>query len=318
MHTHRIGRLLLAVGVALAIGCGGCGGCGKRTEEIKIDGSSTVYLITEKVASEFKKTHPNVNITVGISGTGGGFKKFAAGETDISDASRAIKEAEAQKCKEHGIDYVELKVALDGLAVIIHKENDWAKEMTVEQLKKIWHPNKDGFQNAEKWSDVDPSWPKEKILLFGAGSDSGTFDYFTEAINGKEKVCRSDYQASEDDNQTIKGVTGNKYGMGFLGVAYYEAHKDQLKAVAVAPKKGDPFVLPTSENVLKGTYKPLSRPLFIYVKKTSLKQPVIQEFCKFYLRRDDLVEQVKYVKLPEEDQLSQQKKLDEAIAALGK
>lgn len=291
-------------------------GCGRSSEEVKIDGSSTVYLITEKVAAEFKKNHPQVNISVGISGTGGGFKKFANGETDISDASRAIKDSEKEKCKANNIDFLELQVALDGLAVIIHKDNDWAEKMTVEQLKKIWHPNKDGFKNAEKWSDVDPKWPDHKIELYGAGTDSGTFDYFTEAINGKEKVCRPDYGASEDDNTTIKGVTGNKYAMGFLGVAYYEAHRDQLKAVAVADKSGDPFMLPTKENVLDGTYKPLSRPLFIYVKKDSLKRPAIQDFCKFYLRRADLVEAVKYVQLPEEIQMLQQKKLDDAIEAV--
>jgi phosphate transport system substrate-binding protein len=284
--------------------------------EIKIDGSSTVYLITEAMVSEFKKLHPDVKCTVGISGTGGGFKKFIAGETDINDASRAIKDKEASDCKARGIAYVELQVAWDGLAVIVHKDNTWAAKMTVEQLKKIWHPDTKDFKNAKKWSDVEPSWPGEEIQLYGAGPDSGTFDYFTEAINGKEKVCRTDYTASEDDNTTINGVERNKNAIGFLGLAYYEAHKDKLRVVHVKAAGGKEFVEPTLQTVLSRKYTPLGRPLFIYVRTTSLKRPEIKEFTEFYLRRGDLVGAAKYVPLSALQQRLQQKKLETVLGTL--
>jgi len=314
---------VLGAAAAVLIGCNGGTGTNAKTGgtatqggkdltgEIKIDGSSTVYLITEAVAANFKKTHPKVNTTVGISGTGGGFKKFYNGETDIQDASRAIKPPEVEKCKENKIDYVELQVAWDGLAVIINPENTWAKNMTVAQLRKMWHP--EGQQTIKKWKDIDPTWPDEEMKLYGAGPDSGTFDYFTEVINGKEKECRTDYQGSEDDHNIIKGVEGNKFACGFLGVAYYEQHKAKLGVVAVAEKEGAPFVLPTKENVLAGKYKPLGRPLFIYVKLPSLKRPEIQEFARFYLRRDDLVESVKYVKMDAVQQAESNKRLEDAI-----
>lgn len=307
---------LFLLAVLLPAGCSGCGkggGGGGSTDEIKIDGSSTVAPITKKVFDEFTKKQgfEKVNVSIAISGTGGGFKKFSAGETDISNASRAIKPAEKEACDKNKIDYLELKVGIDGLAVIIHPDNTWAEKMTVAQLKKIWHPD----TAAKKWSDVDTKWPPETIRLFGPGADSGTFDYFTEAINGKEDVCRSDFDSSEDDNIIVKGVAGNKYALGYLGVAYYEQNKDKLKEAAIAAKDGDSFVAPTRDNVLSGKYKPLSRPLFIYVKTESLKRPVIQEFCQFYLRRSDLVESVGYVKLEEEAQIEQQQKLDAAIKA---
>ncbi|MBL8795394.1 MAG: PstS family phosphate ABC transporter substrate-binding protein, partial [Planctomycetia bacterium] len=259
-------KRLLALGIlglaVIGVGCNGgkpTGGSTQTTSsgEIKVDGSSTVFLITRAMAKEYNKLNPKVNITVGVSGTGGGFKKFAGGESDIQDASRAIKEPEKKLCEEKGIKYTELQVAWDGLAVVINKENDWATKMTVDQLKKIWHPD----SAAKTWKDVDPSWPDEKIVLFGAGTDSGTFDYFTEAINGKEKVTRPDFQATEDDNITVKGVGENKYAMGYFGVAYYEQNKAKLQAVAIANKEGDPYVLPTREDVLTNRYKPLSRPL---------------------------------------------------------
>ncbi|MCI0378604.1 MAG: PstS family phosphate ABC transporter substrate-binding protein [Gemmataceae bacterium] len=284
----------------------------KLKGEIKIDGSSTVYLISEAMATHFKKLHPGVNITVGISGTGGGFKKFAAGETDISDASRPIKDKEAEDCKKNGIEFTELQIAWDGLAVIIHKENTWATKLTVEQLKKIWSPD----TKPEKWSDVDPSWPDLKIDLYGAGPDSGTFDYFTEAINGKEKVIRKDYKPSEDDNNTINGVLRNKGAMGFLGLAYYEGHKDKLGIVAVAPKGSTEYVLPTAETVLSKKYTPLGRPLFIYVKHASLKREEVREFARFYLRRGDIVGEAKYVPMSALQQLQQQKKLDSTLKTI--
>jgi phosphate transport system substrate-binding protein len=284
--------------------------------EIKIDGSSTVYLITEAMVTEFRKLHPAVKFTVGISGTGGGFKKFIAGETDINDASRKIKDTEASACKKNLIDFAELQIAWDGLAVILSKENTWATKMTVEQLKKIWHPDTASFKNAKKWSDVDPSWPNEEIKLFGAGPDSGTFDYFTEVINGKEKLCRTDYTASEDDNTTINGVEKNKNGMGFLGLAYYEAHKDKLRVVHVKATGGKDFIEPTVDTVLNRTYSPLGRPLYIYVKTASLKRPEVEAFAKFYLRRGDLVRTAKYVPLSIRQQLGEQKKLEAVLKTL--
>jgi phosphate transport system substrate-binding protein len=286
----------------------------KITGEIKADGSSTVYLITEAMATSFKKLHPGVNITVGISGTGGGFKKFIAGETDVQDASRPIKPNEAEQCKEKGIAYTELQVGWDGLAVIINPDNTWARKMTMEQLRKIWHP--DGQKTIKKWSDVDPSWPAEELKLFGAGADSGTFDYFTEAVNGKEKATRTDYTPTEDDNITVQAVSRNKYALGYLGVAYYEVNKKSLGVVALKSKK-DNFVEPNSKTVLSREY-PLSRPLYIYVKNTSLKRPEVREFADFYLRRSDLVEQAKYVKLSLLQQTREQEKLKASIGASSK
>jgi len=282
----------------------------KLKGEIKADGSSTVYLITEAAATQFKKLHPAVNLTVGISGTGGGFKKFAAGETDVSNASRAIKPAEAEACKKNGIAYTELQIAWDGLAVVINKENTWATKLSLEQLKKIWHPD----TAAKRWSDVDPSWPSETIVLYGPGADSGTFDYFTEAVNGKEKVTRSDFKDSEDDNVLVTGVERNKYALGYFGLAYYEAHKDKLTACALKGKGSD-YVTASKETVLGRSY-PLSRPLYIYVKNSSLARPEVEEFARFYLRRGDLVSQVKYVPMSPLQQTKERKKLEESIKSV--
>jgi len=255
----RLPACLFVVALGILAVCPAPAAADDLKGEIKIDGSSTVYLISEALATAFKKDHKDFKITVGISGTGGGFKKFTAGETDISDASRPITKEEKETCAKNGIEYLELQIAWDGLAVVVHPDNTWAKKMTVEQLKKIWHPD----IAAKKWSDVEPGWPKEEIKLFGAGPDSGTFDYFTEVINGKNRLSRKDYTATEDDDVTVKGVAGNKYALGFFGVAYYEVNKDKLACVAVAEKAGSEFILPTKENVLKKTYKPLSRPLFL-------------------------------------------------------
>lgn len=284
----------------------------KLSGDIKIDGSSTVYLITEAMAVNFKKLHPDLKVSVGISGTGGGFKKFAQGETDISDASRPIRKQEADVCRQNGVEYLELQVAWDGLTVVIHPENTWARQMTVEQLRKIWHPD----SAVKKWSDVDANWPSEEIKLYGAGPDSGTFDYFTEAINGKEKICRKDYQASEDDNVLVNGVAGNKFALGFFGLAYYEENKTKIKDVAIAAKAGNPYVEPTPTTVLSGAYKPLSRPLFIYVKKSALQRPEIRAFVEFYLRRADLVATSKYVKMNARQQAAQRTKFQQATKNL--
>jgi len=304
---RRILTLLALLGLA-----GRAGAAGPMTGEVKIDGSSTVYLITEVMATHFKNLHPDVNLTIGVSGTGGGFKKFAAGETDINDASRPIRPAEAQQCKAHGIDYLELQVGWDGIAVVIHPQNDWARTLTLEQLRKIWHPNTESFKNARSWSDVEPGWPREEIRLYGPGPDSGTFDFFTEAVNGKEKLIRTDYTASEDDNNLVQGIARNKYALGFFGVAYYEANKKSLSAVALAASPGEAYALPEARNVLARRY-PLSRPLYLYVRTAALDRPAVREFVGFYLRRSDLVREARYIPMTALQQRKEQLKLERAL-----
>src|SRR3989338_2003006 len=253
---------------------------------IKIDGSSTVYPITEAVAEEFQKAKKGeVKVTVGISGTGGGFKKFCRGETDISDASRPILKKEMDICKEAGIKYVELPVAFDALTVVINPENDWIRSMTVEELKKMWEP--------AAQSDVNPEWPNHKLSMCGPGADSGTFDYFTDAINGKEKASRGDFTASEDDNVLVQGVSSDPNALGYFGFAYYVENQGRLKAVAIDNGKGG--ILPSRQSVENGTYKPLGRPIFIYVKKESYaKNPAVKEFVEFYINNaEKLVADVK-------------------------
>lgn len=303
LPTRRLAMGLSCVVLLAAVGCPRSGPTdGSKAKEelrgtIEADGSSTVYLITEAMSKGFKKQHPEVSVNVGSSGTGGGFEKFSKGETDISDASRRIKPSEIAACAKAGISYTELQVAWDGLTVVIHPKNDWASKMTVEQLRKIWHPD----SKAQKWSDVDPRWPDKEIKLFGAGPKSGTFDFFTEAINGKERVSRTDYEATEDDNVTVAGVAGNPYALGYFGLAYYERNKDKLQAVAIAAREGAEYVLPSDQTVIEGTYKPLSRPLFIYVKTDSLTDPnkgaALREFVNFYLNSRDLVSQANFIPL---------------------
>ena len=265
---------------------------------IKIDGSSTVYPITEAVAEEFQKAQ-GVKVTVGESGTGGGFKKFCRGETDISDASRPITKKEMDACKEAGIQYIELPVAFDALTVVVNAKNDWVKSLTVEELKKIWGPG----SSIKNWKQVNPAYPDKAMGLYGPGTASGTFDYFSEAINGKSKAHRTDYTPSEDDNVLVQGVTGNTGGIAYFGLAYYEENKDKLKAVPVAVKAGSPAVLPSAKTVEDGTYQPLARPIFIYVNATSAAfKPEVKAFVNFYLDQAPvLVKEVKYVPLPAED-----------------
>ncbi|MCX7695325.1 MAG: PstS family phosphate ABC transporter substrate-binding protein [Caloramator sp.] len=284
--------LTLALTAVLSLSMVSCAGQKSKSLSgtIKIDGSSTVYPITQAVAEEFKKENQGVEITVGVSGTGGGFKKFVVGETDINDASRKVKQEELDKAKENGIEMTEIQIAFDGIAVVVNKQNDWAKDMTAEELKMIW----DKDSKVQYWSDVRPEWPKEKIKLYGPGTDSGTFEYFTEAINGKAKQIRADYTASEDDNVLVQGVAGDKYAMGFFGLAYYEENMDKLNIVKING------VEPTIETVKNGTYKPLSRPLFMYVSNKALERPEVKEFVKFYLTKGkDLVKEVGYI--PMED-----------------
>lgn len=265
---------------------------------IKIDGSSTVYPITEAVAEEFQKAQ-KVKVTVGESGTGGGFKKFCRGETDISDASRPISQKEMDACKEAGIQYIELPVAYDALTVVVNSKNDWVKSITVDELKKIWGPG----SSVKNWKQVNPAYPDKAMGLYGPGTASGTFDYFSEAINGKAKAHRTDYTPSEDDNVLVQGVSGNVGGLAYFGYAYYEENKDKLRAIPISAKAGSPAVLPSPEAVMNGTYQPLSRPLFIYVNATAAAfKPEVKAFVNFYLdQAPTLVKEVKYVPLPTED-----------------
>ena len=264
---------------------------------VKIDGSSTVYPVTEAVAEEFQKAKKGaVKVTVGISGTGGGFKKFCRGETDISDASRPILKKEIYLCKQNGIEYIEIPVAYDGLAVMINPKNTWVKSMTVADLKKIWEPAAQG--KITKWNQVRPEWPDKKLSLYGAGADSGTFDYFTEAITGKSKSSRGDFTASEDDNVLVQGIFGDHGSLGFFGLAYYEENKDKLKIVPIDDGKGP--VTPSEKTVQDGSYQPLSRPIFIYVNAKSEDKPEVKEFVEFYMKNSaKLVKQVKYIALPD-------------------
>ena len=265
---------------------------------IKVDGSSTVYPITEAIAEEFQKA-TKTNVTVGESGTGAGFKKFCRGETDISNASRPILQKEMDACKEAGIQYIELPVAFDALTVVVNPKNDFVKSLSVAELNAIW---KSG-SSVKNWKQVNPAYPDKALALFGPGTASGTFDYFTEAVNGKAKSSRTDYTPSEDDNVLVQGVSGNAGGLAYFGYAYYEENKDKLRAVPISAKAGSPAVMPSPEAVKDGTYQPLSRPLFIYVNATAAAfKPEVKAFVNFYLdNAPKLVAEVKYVPLPADD-----------------
>ena len=292
-------RLFSRTTLALAalIGVGIAGTAIAQDKTIRIDGSSTVYPITEAVAEDFQAKHAGTKVSVGISGTGGGFKKFVRGEIDIADASRPIKADEVKQAKEAGIEFVELPVAFDALTVVINPANDWAREMTVEDLKKIWSPEAQG--KIKTWKDVRAEWPDLPLKLYGPGADSGTFEYFTEAVVGKSKASRTDFTASEDDNVLVQGVAGDRGGLGYFGYAYYAENKGKLDAVKIVnPKTGTP-VEPSAETVEDGSYAPLSRPIFIYVSSKALQRPEVKQFVEFYLTEGpDKVEKVKYVALP--------------------
>ena len=266
---------------------------------VKIDGSSTVYPVTEAVAEEFQKSKKNaIKVTVGISGTGGGFKKFCRGEIDISNASRPILKKEMDDCKAAGIEYFELPIAFDALTVVVNPANDFIKQMTVAELKRMWEPAAQG--KVKSWKDVNPLWPDQPLKLFGAGSDSGTFDYFTEAIVGKSKSSRGDYTASEDDNVLVQGVTRDKGAIGYFGYSYYAENAKKLKAVAIVPVEGKPAVLPSMESVLNGTYQPLARPIFIYVSVKAYAKPEVKELVAYYMANGaKLAREVKFVPAPD-------------------
>ncbi|MBI3917426.1 MAG: PstS family phosphate ABC transporter substrate-binding protein [Betaproteobacteria bacterium] len=265
---------------------------------VKVDGSSTVFPVTEAVAEDFQKaTKGKYKVTVGISGTGGGFKKFCRGETDISDASRPILKSEMEACRKAGIEYYELPVAFDALTVVIHPKNTFIKQLTVAEMKKMWEPAAQG--KVTHWNQVNPQWPNQPMKLFGPGADSGTFDYFTEAIVGKSKSSRGDFTASEDDNVLVQGVSRDANALGFFGFAYYVENKAKLKAVPIVNDKGKP-VAPSMDAVLAGTYQPLARPIFIYVNAKSLAKPEVREFTEYYMKHGaKLAKEVKYVPLPE-------------------
>jgi phosphate transport system substrate-binding protein len=263
---------------------------------VKVDGSSTVFPISEAVAADFQTTKKDARVTVGTSGTGGGFKKFCRGETDMANASRPILEKEIAACKEQGIEYIELPIAYDALTVVVNPQNTWATTLKVEELKKVWSPESQG--KVMNWKEVRAGFPDAKLTLFGAGTNSGTFDYFTEAIVGKAKSSRGDYTASEDDNVLVTGVNKDKNALGYFGYAYYEENKAKLKAVGIDSGKG--AVLPSPETVQNGTYAPLSRPLFVYVNAKSADKPEVKDFVEFYLTNaKKLVSDVKFIPLPD-------------------
>ncbi len=310
----RIFTSVLAVGVLAAAASAGAAHIASQPTRnlsgtIKIDGSSTVYPITEAVAEEFRKVAPKVNVTVGVSGTGGGFKKFAIGEIDISDASRPIKKDESDKCAEKGIEYVEIPVAYDGLSFVVNPKNTWVDHLTVDELKKIYILAKTGEKDGKPtypdkpsvmtWKDVRSSWPDKPIKFFSPGTDSGTFDYFKEVLAGKDGAVRPDMSVSEDDNVLVNGVSGDEGAIGFFGIAYYEENKDKLRAVSIDGGKGP--IAPTNQTVNNGTYAPFSRPLFIYVNKKSAARPEVAAFVNFYLEKaSELVDEVGYVAIPAE------------------
>lgn len=268
---------------------------------IKIDGSSTVFPITEAVAEEFQLENPNVRVTVGVSGTGGGFEKFVSGELDVTNASRPVKKEEKEKAQKNGIEFIELEVAFDGLSVVVNPQNDFVTDLTVDELKRIWEPG----SNVTTWKDIRSNWPANKIRLFGPGTDSGTFDYFTKEIVGEEDASRPDYTASEDDNVLVQGVSGDKGALGYFGYAYYAENKDKLKLVSVDGKK------PTVKTIRDGSYAPLSRPLYIYVSKKSLEKTEVKEFIKFYMQNGGfLAEDVGYISLPDENYEENLERLD--------
>jgi phosphate transport system substrate-binding protein len=290
----RLATYVSATALALLLGLGAASA---QTKTITIDGSSTVFPVAEAFAEEFQKlTKGQVRVTVGISGTGGGFKKFCRGETDISNGSRPILKAEIEDCKKNGIEFIEIPVAFDALTVAVSPKNKFIGDcISVQLLKKIWEPAAQG--KIVNWSDVDPKWPNTKISLFGAGADSGTFDYFTEAVNGKAKSTRADFTASEDDNVLVQGIENDANSLGYIPYAYYAPHAKQMKALAIDGGKG--CVLPSAENVQKGLYNPLGRPLFIYVSKKSADKAEIQQYIEFIMTKGSpLVAEVKYLPLP--------------------
>ncbi len=302
--TRRVGLvrsaqiLALPLLVAAAAGCAG-EGAGGAEGSIHIDGSSTVYPITEAVVEQFQSEHQRIRVAVGVSGTGGGFKKFCAGESEIADASRKIKASELERCRSNGVDPLELQIALDGLSVVVNPENEFVSCLTVSELRRIWEPG----SSVNRWSDVRPEWPELEISLYGPGIDSGSFDYFTQAIVGEEDASRADFAASEDDNVLVHGVSGDRGALGYFGHAYYVESPDLLKLVAVDAGSG--CVAPTHETIASGEYRPLTRPLFLYVDRNRLQRQEVVTFMRYYLSRvEELALDVGYVPVPAEQRES--------------
>ena len=320
MKTRKTLTTILAIGAlgALIAGCGGgreeetaadggdtAAAASDLTGAIVIDGSSTVAPLATLIAEKFEGDNPGVSVTVGPSGTGGGFEKFCAGETDVSNASRAIKDEEVALCGDGGVEYTELLVANDGIAIVANPENDWATCLTVDQLALMWVPD----STATSWKDIDPSFPDEPLKLYGPGTDSGTFDFFTDAINGEEGASRTDYSPSEDDNVTIQGVTGEKGGLGYFGLSYYEENKDKLKLIEV--DNGSGCVAPSPETVQAGEYAPLSRPLFMYVSAAAAERPEVLAFAQYFLDSEEAINtEALFVPLSEEQLTTLQGEVD--------
>jgi phosphate transport system substrate-binding protein len=309
---RRAAALLLSMLLAAAAlsGCGGDengDGGGGLSGLVEADGSSTVGPFASAGAQRFKEDEPDVNVTVGISGTGGGFERFCAGETDLSNASRAIEEEERQACADKGIEFTEFNVANDGISVVVSMENDWADCLTVDQLKTMWAPG----SKVKTWRDVDGAFPAEDLKLFGPGTDSGTFDFFTEQVVGEEGSSRTDYSASENDNVTVRGVTGETGGLGYFGLSYYEENRSQLKALGIDDGAG--CVRPSKETVQDGSYKPLSRPLYIYAKNSSLERPEVEAYLRFLVDNGtEIANAAKFVPLTPEQKQKAEQALDEA------
>jgi len=292
--------IILSLGLILS----SCGDKKNNAEQltgsIAIDGSGTVFPISEAVAEEFLKVEPRVKVTVGESGTGGGFKKFATGVIDICDASREIKDSEIALCKENGIEYVQLTVTLDGISIVVNKDNTWAKTMTTEELKKLWEPN----SAINKWSDLRAEWPNEEIHLYGPNTSHGTYDFFTEVIMGESGASRTDYNAVSDYNVAVQGIEKDKYALGYFGLSYYEENKDKLGVVAI--DNGNGAVSPSIETVANNEYAPLSRSLYIFVNKKSALRPEVQKFVNFYLENaPELSKEVGYVPMPQSGYVKQ-------------
>jgi phosphate transport system substrate-binding protein len=325
MRIRTFVILLLAAGALALVGaaCGGDDeeGGGDTTVEtsdagttlsgrIQADGSSTVGPFTTAAAERFQDDHPDVQVTVGISGTGGGFERFCRNETDLSNASRPIEDEEKQACGQEGVEYVEFQVANDALSVVVNKDNDWATCLTVDQLKKVWGPS----SKVSNWNQVDPAFLDVALKLFGPGTDSGTFDYFTGEINGEEGASRSDYQASEDDNVIVQGVSGEKGGLGYFGFSYYDENQDTLKALEVDAGQG--CVAPSAETAQDGTYTPLSRPLFVYVKKSSFEKPEVEAFVKYMLDNGvAIAEAADFVSLTDEQLAAERQDFESAVSS---
>lgn len=274
-----------------------CGGTPEGYQgRIQIDGSSTVYPVTEAFAEEFQLLNQGIRLTVGFSGTGGGFQRFCNGELDLTGASRPIRESEMELCAENGIEYVEIPIALDGLSVVVNPENDFATCLTVEELRRAWEPGSE----VTTWRDIRPTFPAEPIVFYGAGTDSGTFDYFTEAIMGRSGSSRTDYQASENDNILVMGINGDRYSLGYFGYSYYVENRERVKLVGI--DGGNGCVQPDEETVRSGTYAPLSRPLFLYVTMEDLQRPEIRAFLEFALdQARQLIPPTGYIPLPVEE-----------------